>query len=158
MWVNNAQGFNFGGVGSKLGWPKERTRIHMPIDFDIPVETPKQLATRVGVSEYRIKKLIEADQLEHILIVKRVHIPFGAWGRFIEANKRGGKSWQDETRAPSSDGLQSVKPTTSPGHLTVAAASARLALQTAKTLKTSLRNGCIPRDGEKAQVIPLKSS
>ena len=41
------------------------------------VETPKQLARRVGVSEYQIKKLIEAGQLEHVLIVKRVHIPHG---------------------------------------------------------------------------------
>ena len=67
-------------------------------------ETPRQLAERVGVSEGQIKKLIAVGKLEHVPIFSRKHIPPGAWERFTEANKRGGKSCQDETKAPSSDG------------------------------------------------------
>jgi len=120
------------------------------------LETPRQLAARVGLSKYQIRKLVVTGELEHVLIVKRVHIPLSAWERFIEANTRGGKSWQGETRDPSSDGLQSAKPTTSPGQSTVAAASARLAQQAARQLRSFSQNGCKSGPAEMAQVIPLK--
>jgi hypothetical protein len=119
------------------------------------VETAKQLARRVGISEYQIRKLIYTGQLEHVKIGYRLHIPVGGWERFIEANKKGGELWLDETKAQSSVGLQRVTPTISPGHSTVAAASVRLAQQIARRLKRSSPNGSMSEDGKLAQVIPL---
>ena len=72
---------------------------------DDRVETPKQLAERVGISEYHIRKLIRTDELEHVQIGGGKFIPSGAWPRYVEANKRGGASWQDETKGQSYDGL-----------------------------------------------------
>ncbi len=76
----------------------------LEIDAD-SVETPKQLAARVGLSERKIRHLIATGQLEYVPIGCRIHIPRSAWPRFLNAAKRV-KPWQDETRDPSSDGLQ----------------------------------------------------
>jgi hypothetical protein len=51
------------------------------------LETPKQLAARTGLSERQIRHLIQTHQLEHVTIGCRVHIPCGAFTRFIEAKK-----------------------------------------------------------------------
>jgi hypothetical protein len=48
---------------------------------DDRVETPKQLAGRVGVSEYQIRRLVWTGKLEHIRIGVRDFIPSGAWPR-----------------------------------------------------------------------------
>jgi hypothetical protein len=121
------------------------------------VETPKQLAERVGLTKRQINKLIGDGKLEHVCIGERKHIPVGAWGRFVQANTRGGHSWQDETRALNSNILKTEKPTTSPGQTGVAAASARLAQQAANTLRSSSQIGCRREGTVTAQVIPLKS-
>ena len=47
------------------------------------LETPKQLAARVGVKERHIRHLINTRQIEHVRIGSRVHIPFGAFARFV---------------------------------------------------------------------------
>jgi excisionase family DNA binding protein len=120
------------------------------------LETPKQLAARIGISERQVRSLIQSRKLEHVMIGSRVHIPAGAFERFVEQNTV--TPCQDETKARSCDGLQSVDAITSPGQSTVAAASARLARQTANELKRSSPTGCKQEDGESAQVIPLKSS
>ena len=52
---------------------------------DIRLETPKQLAGRVGVSERQIRHLIQTRQLEHVMIGCRVHIPAGAFSRYLTA-------------------------------------------------------------------------
>jgi len=78
------------------------------------VETAKQLARRVGISEYQIRKLISTGQLEHVKIGYRLHIPAGGWERFIEANKKGGELWHDETKAQSSVGSGGTKPELAP--------------------------------------------
>ena len=133
-------------------WPTpERGRMVA----DERLETPKQLAARVNVSERQIRNLIRKRDLDHVMIGARVHIPVDAWRQFIE--RRRARSWQDGTKEPSSDGAKIEVPSTSFGQSTVAAASARLAQQTAKKLKTSSRNGSTPEASQPAQVIRLKS-
>ena len=55
---------------------------------DDQVETPKQLASRIGVSEYIIRKLIRSGDLEHLPICGRVFVPVGAWPRYVEDNRQ----------------------------------------------------------------------
>jgi hypothetical protein len=76
--------------------------------------------------------------------------------RFVE--QRSVKPCHDETKALVSVGSISASVSTSPGQSMAAAASARLALQTANKLKRSLVNGFKPAAGEMARVIHLKSS
>src|SRR5215472_15496959 len=54
--------------------------------LDDRLETPKQLAARVGVSERQIRLLIQTRQLEHVIIGCRVHIPIGALCRCKKGN------------------------------------------------------------------------
>jgi hypothetical protein len=124
--------------------------------MDECLETPKQLAKRVGLSEGKIRHLITTDKLEHVWIGHRVHIPTGAFGRFIEAHKV--KPCQDEIKVHVSVGLRSATATTSSGPSTVAAASAALARKTASELKRSSANGCNFDGAESGQSIRLKSS
>ncbi len=60
------------------------------------LETPKQLAERVGLTERQIRHLIKTRQLEHVWIGCRVHVPTGAFARFLEARKV--TPCQDETK------------------------------------------------------------
>ena len=110
------------------------------LDAGERLETPKQLAARVGLSERQVRHLIQTRQLEHIMIGCRVHIPAGAFTRFLEATKV--SPCQDETRAPGSAGSTSAAASTSPGPSAAAAASAALARQTANKLKSRSPN-CI---------------
>src|SRR5215813_7870554 len=96
---------------------------------DDRLETPKQLASRVGISERQVRHLIQTRQLEHVMIGSRVHIPVGAFARFLDARKV--KTCQDETRDRDFVGSPSANASTSLGLNTVAAASALLARQTA---------------------------
>ena len=120
------------------------------------VETPRQLAERVGLTERQIRQLVNTGQIEHVRIGARVLIPTGAFGSFIEKNKV--KPCQDETTVPTFVGSKSATASTSRGANTVAAASARLARHTASKLKSLSRSSCMLEGGETAQVIPLKSS
>ena len=122
------------------------------------LETPKQLALRVGLRERQVRQLIATNRIEWVKIGSRVHIPNGAFARFVEANKRGGPAWRDETKVQGCDDLQRETRTTSPGPSTAAAASARLARQTASKLKSSSPNGSNSEGGETVQVIRLRSS
>jgi hypothetical protein len=87
--------------------------------MDECLETPKQLAKRVGLTERKIRYLINTCQIEHVWIGSRVHVPQGAFGRFIEAKKV--TPCQDEIKVPVSVGLRSATATTSSGLSTVAA-------------------------------------
>jgi hypothetical protein len=124
--------------------------------MDERVETPRQLAERVGVTKRQIRYLVNTGQIEHVRIGARDFIPTGAWGRFVEKNKV--KPCQEETTVPAFVGSKSATASISRGANTVAAASARLARQTAIKLKSLSRSSCTPEGGESAQVIPLKSS
>src|SRR6516225_2678429 len=108
-------------------------------ETDERLKTPKQLAKRVGISEGQIRHLIRKGDLDHVMIGHRVHIPNGAFKRFIAS--RTVKSCPDETKALDYVGLQSAIASTSPGPNTAAAASAQLERQTANKLKRSLRSG-----------------
>jgi hypothetical protein len=56
-------------------------------EADERLETPKQLAARVGLSDRQVRHLIQTRQLEHVMIGCRVHVPVGAFARFLEAKK-----------------------------------------------------------------------
>src|SRR5689334_22144082 len=97
---------------------------------DERLETPKQLAARVGISERQVRHLVQTKQLEHVLIGCRVHIPGGAFSRFLKVKKV--MPCQEETKARDSAGSTSAVAITSSGPSTAAAASAALARRTAK--------------------------
>jgi excisionase family DNA binding protein len=120
------------------------------------LETPKQLAKRVGISERQVRHLLASKQLEHVKIGCRVHIPDGAFSRFLAL--RMVRSCPDAIKDRDYGGSPSASASTSRGQNMAAAASARLARQTANKLKSTLQNGCNDGDGEQAQVIPLRSS
>jgi excisionase family DNA binding protein len=119
------------------------------------LETPKQLAKRVGLSVGKVRRLIAEGKLEHVPIGARLHVPAGAFERFIEANKV--TTCQDVTRDQSFGGSQNAASTTSPGPSAAAAVSAQRARMTAQRLKTSSPNGSKLEGGKSAQVIRLKS-
>jgi hypothetical protein len=120
------------------------------------LETPKQLAARIGLTERQIRHLIQTQQIEHVMIGCRVHIPVGAFARFVQAKKV--VPCHDETKDRDCDGLPSESASISPGLSEGAAASAAQARQTAGRLKSSSPNSCNSATGEPARVIPLKSS
>jgi excisionase family DNA binding protein len=120
------------------------------------VETPKQLAKRVGITERQVRYLLQCGELDHVMIGSRIHIPDGAFRRFLAS--RMVKSCPDETRGPDYRGSRNGVAITSRGPSEAADASARLARQTANKLKSSSQNGCSTEDAERAQVIPLRSS
>lgn len=52
-----------------------------------PLETPKELAKRVGLPVTNIRYLIREDMLDHIFTApgqRNPKIPSGAWDRYIE--------------------------------------------------------------------------
>ena len=121
-----------------------------------PVETIKQLARKVGLSERQIRGLIYQRKLEHIPIGSRIMVPVGAWARYIAENTV--RSCPEGTKDPDLSGSASAGVTTSAGPSGGARASAALALQTAKKLKSRSRNGCGAEPGPPAPVIRLRSS
>jgi excisionase family DNA binding protein len=102
---------------------------------DERLETPKQLAKRLGISERKVRWLLQSKQLEYVMIGCRAHIPEGAFRRFIAARKVA--PCPDEIKDQDCAGSRSESAFTSPGPNRAAAASARLARQTAKKLKSS---------------------
>ena len=125
---------------------------------DVRLETPKQLAARVGVTERQIRHLITSGQLEHVFIGSRVHIPVGAFARFLEL-KKVTPQCQDATKVPASAGSTSVAATTSVGPSEAGRASAQLARQIANKLKRSSANGSAKETAREAgRVIQLRSS
>ena len=125
------------------------------------VETPKQLAERVGVSNYQIRQLLRTGELEHVPICGRKFIPSGAWSRYLEANTKGGKRWQDEAMVQDYATSKIAEPTISPGQSTVAAASSRQAQRTAKRsehlrgMAASQKAGSRPSDPAQALVTDI---
>jgi hypothetical protein len=120
------------------------------------VETLKQLARRVGISDRQARDLVNSRKLDHVLIGRRKFVPQGAWPRFLANNTV--TTCQDETKDRDYVGSRSGDAFTSPGPNMAAAASARRARQIANKLKTSSPSGCNGEEGEQAQVIPLRSS
>jgi hypothetical protein len=77
------------------------------------LETPKQRAQRVGISERQVRHLVQTRQLEHVIIGSRVHIPADAWPQFIAAKRV--RSCPDETKDQDCVGLRSETAFTSFG-------------------------------------------
>jgi len=123
---------------------------------DDRLETPKQLAARVGITERQVRHLIATRQLEHVMIGCRVHIPVGAFARFIEVKKV--LPWLGETKGRDSAGSTSAAASISSGPNEAAAASAALARQTANKLKSRLPSSSSSETADPARVIRLKSS
>ena len=121
------------------------------------LETVRQLAERVGLKPRQIRWLIERGLLEHVKISARIYIPVGAWARYIVQNTRV-RSCPEGTKDLASAGSPSAAVTTSAGPSEGARASAALALQTAKKLKSHSRRGCGEELGPLAPVIRLRSS
>jgi len=124
---------------------------------DTPIlETPRQLAARVGLSERQVRNLMQTRQLAYVCIGSRLHIPTGAFDEFLA--KGTVKPWADETKVQGYGGSQSGGASISPGPSAAGAASARLARQTANELKRFSGNGSTRVGAEQGRVIPLKSS
>jgi len=126
-------------------------------DDDVRLETPKQLAARVGISERQVRYLIDAGELEFVRIGCRVHVPIKAFPRFLAKKVT---SWQDETRDHASAGSTDASASMSCGQSMAAAASAQRARRAANKLKRSSQTGCRTKDDAQApaQVIRLRSS
>ena len=62
------------------------------------IETPKQLATRVGVSEYRIKKLIERLARYEVHLDRKLERSFAMLFRLKELRPCSGRKsvWQNQ--------------------------------------------------------------
>jgi excisionase family DNA binding protein len=123
---------------------------------DERVETPKQLAARIGLSERQIRHLVQTRQLEHVMVGSRVLIPVGAFTRFLAAKKV--TPCQDETKVPVSVGSTNDDASISPGQRGDAVASARLALQIATKLKRTSPTGSKEGDAAPVRAIPMRST
>jgi excisionase family DNA binding protein len=110
----------------------------------------------LGPTEAQIRGLIRAGRIAHVMVGKRIVVPREAIEAFVAQNTV--LPCHDGTKAHDSVGSQSAGDSTFPGPNMVAAASARLARQTANKLKRSSQNGCKLGGGTTGQVIPLQSS
>lgn len=73
-----------------------KRKLMVEEEDDDSLETPKQLAARVGLSPWQIKQLIATGQLECVHGCRK-YMPRSAWPRFLDRAKTV-KPWQDETR------------------------------------------------------------
>src|SRR5262249_11097620 len=105
--------------------------------------------------ERAIRSLIVAGKLEHVMIGCRIHIPEGAFERFVDQNKV--IPCLDGTRVQDSSSIVTGQLFTSAGPRTDAAVSAALARQTARKLKSSSPTGSNSETKSVGQVIRLKS-
>jgi hypothetical protein len=94
-------------------------------------------------------------KLEHVFIGCRVHIPDGAFERFVELNKV--TPCQERIADRNSNGFQTVGPSTSLGLKGGAASSAALTLRIAEKLKQPSPKRSKSEGSGPAQVIRLKS-
>lgn len=123
---------------------------------DVRLETPLQLAARVGLTIGQVRGLISRGELAIVMIGSRVHIPTDAYPRFIENNRV--TKCREETKGPASDGSLNVGAFISLGQNTAAAASAQQARQIASRLKRPSESGCRQEGDAVGRVIRLKSS
>jgi excisionase family DNA binding protein len=123
---------------------------------DLPMlVTPKQAASLLGPSESQVRGLIRDGRLAHVMVGKRVMIPRDAIQQFIACNTR--QSCQGETKALTSIGSKSGLAGTSSGPSEAAAASAALARQTAKQLRSRSLSLSNSEPHDLAPVIRLRS-
>ena len=102
------------------------------------LETPKQLASRIGISVGAINRLVNDGKLSFVRIGTRRRIPPGAWEDYIETHTV--KPWRDAIRDQNSYISKGASPSIFFGQSEAAVASAALAQQTANRLKLLSRN------------------
>jgi|SRR6516165_3208557 excisionase family DNA binding protein len=120
------------------------------------LETPKQVAKRVGISEGKVRHLVQGGQLDCVMIGCRIHIPVDEWSRFIAAKR--GKLCHDETKVQDCGISKSVAATTSPGQSEAAAASARPATADRNQAEIAFGEWMQHRGRRTGPSIPLRSS
>jgi len=120
------------------------------------VETPKQLAKRVGITERQVRYLLQRGDLDHVMIGSRIHIPDGAFRRFLAS--RTVKSCPDETRGPDYGGSRNGVAITSPGQSEAAAASARPGTADREQAQVVFAEWLQHRGRRTGPSIPLRSS
>jgi excisionase family DNA binding protein len=72
---------------SKSG--NKNAHAHSSSPKDLGLESPRELAERVGVSAATVRKLIKAGKIEHVFLSdakRNPKIPKGAWEAFLEQN------------------------------------------------------------------------
>ena len=125
-------------------------------EMDCLLETPKQLAMRVGLTVGAIHRLMNDGKLSFVQIGTRRRIPPGTWEGYIETNTV--RPCRDAIKGQSLNFLQSAGASTSFGRNGAAAASAALVQQTAQRLKSSSRNSSNATRKNSVHVIQQKSS
>ncbi len=120
------------------------------------LETPKQLALRVGLTVGAIHRLMNDGKLSFVQIGTRRRIPPGTWEGYIETNTV--RPCRDAIKDQSSNFLLSAGAFTSFGQNGAAAASAALVRQTAQRLKSSSRNSSNATRKNSVHVIQQKFS
>ena len=125
-------------------------------EMDCRLETPKQLAARVGLTVGTIHRLMNDGKLPFVQIGTRRRIPPGTWEGYIETNTV--RPCRDAIKDQSSSFLRSAGASTSFGQNGAAAASAALVRQTAQRLKSSSRNSSNATRKNSVHVIQQKSS
>lgn len=121
----------------------------------MPLRSLKQFQEQEALSRYQVELLLQ-DGLEHVLIGSRKMIPEGAFERFT--CERTVKACRDPEKGPASGFIENERATTFIGAKTVAAGSARRALQIANALKSSSRNGSSPDKESPGRVVRLRPS
>ena len=119
------------------------------------LETPKQVAVRVGLSIGAINRLMNDGKLSFVRIGTRIRIPPGAWEDYIATHTV--KPWRDAITDQNSHILKGASPSIFFGQSEAAAASAALARQTANRLKLLSRNSSSATLKNSAHVSRQKS-
>src|SRR5262245_46772962 len=97
---------------------------------------------RVRLTKHMVKKLVREGRLEHIMLGNRIHIPIGAFERFVEKEAA---PCRVETPAPISGGPSAPAATTSSGTRPAVTVSAALVRHRSKQLKSCCPNSAQPR-------------
>jgi excisionase family DNA binding protein len=119
------------------------------------LETPKQLAKRVGLTEKAVRKLLKGGKLSFVRIGTRLRIPPGTWEVYLKTNVV--QPWRDEISDQNFSSSANASASISSGQRVDAAASAALAQQTAQRLKLSSRSSSKDTQGGQAQETHRKS-
>ena len=119
------------------------------------LETPKQLAKRVGLTEKAVRKLLKVGKLSFVRIGTRLRIPPGTWEVYLKINVV--QPWRGEISDQNSYSSANAVSTISSGLRVDAAASAALAQQTAQRLKLSLRSSSRDTPAVRVHEIRRKS-
>ena len=124
---------------------------------DLPeLATPSQVLQVLPITKGRLRELIRARRIGYVQIGRGYLIPRAAVRQFIDENTV--QPCPEETTDLAFASSKSAAAITSHGPNEAAAASARLARQTANRLKSRSPISCNSEAATPARVIPLKCS